>query len=62
MTASTVNFEKFGTNGLPKVKLIRFGWLDHTDWIGQKAATGQQARLRPESDRYKLKRLYSSSG
>lgn len=58
----TVNFEKFGTNGLPKVKLIRFGWLDHTDWIGQKAATGQQARLRPESDRYKLKRLYISSG
>lgn len=58
----TVNFEKFSTNGLPKVKLIRFGWLDHTDWIGQAAATGQQARIRPESDRAKLLRLYSSAG
>lgn len=58
----TVNFEKFGKDGLPKVKLVRFGWLDHTDWIGQKAATGQQARLRPESDRHKLKRLYSNAG
>lgn len=58
----TVNFEKFSKDGLPKVKLIRFGWLDHTDWIGQAAATGQQARIRPESDRAKLVRLYSSSG
>jgi hypothetical protein len=58
----TVNFEKFGEDGLPKVKLVRFGWLDHTDWIGQKAATGQQARLRPESDKFKLRRLYSSAG
>lgn len=58
----TVNFEKFGTNGLPKVTLVRFGWLDHTDWIGQAAATGQQARIRPESDRAKLLRLYSSAG
>lgn len=58
----TVNFEKFSASGLPKVTLIRFGWLDHTDWIGQAAATGQQARLRPESDRAKLLRLYSSAG
>lgn len=56
-----VNFEKFGPNALPSIRLIRFGWLDHTDWIGQKAATGQQARLGPETDRYKLLKIYSSS-
>ncbi len=58
----TVNFEKFSAVGLPKVTQIRFGWLDHTDWIGQAAATGQQARLRPESDRAKLLKLYNSAG
>ncbi|MEH3102643.1 MAG: ScaI family restriction endonuclease [Sphingomonas phyllosphaerae] len=57
----TVNFEKFGASGLPRLTLIRFGWLDHTDWIGQAAATGQQARVRPESDRAKLLRLYSNA-
>jgi hypothetical protein len=58
----TVNFGKFSAAGLPKVTLIRFGWLDHTDWIGQASATGQQARLRPESDRSKLLKLYNSAG
>jgi ScaI restriction endonuclease len=58
----TVNFEKFSAAGLPKVTLIRFGWLDHTDWVGQAAATGQQARLRPDSDKAKLIKLYSSAG
>lgn len=58
----TVNFQKFSAVGLPVVTQIRFGWLDHTDWIGQAAATGQQARLRPESDRAKLFKLYSSAG
>ena len=56
-----INFEKFGSDGVPAIRLIRFGWLDHTDWIGQKAATGQQARLRPESDRTKFLRIYSSA-
>ena len=46
----TVNFEKFETTEkLPKIRIIRFGWLDATDWIGQKAATVQQARLSPET-------------
>jgi hypothetical protein len=27
------------------IKLIRFGWIDHNDWAGQVAATGQQAKL-----------------
>jgi len=54
-----INFEKFGEReGLPRLRLIRFGWLDHSDWIGQKAATGQQARLKPDSDSKKLLQLY----
>lgn len=31
----------------PALRLIRFGWLDHTDWVAQTAATGQQASLPP---------------
>lgn len=50
-----INFEKFPTKGrLPSVNLVRFGWLDHSDWIGQGAATGQQARLDPNVEKYKL--------
>jgi len=41
--------------------MIRFGWLDHTDWIGQKAATGQQSRLAPETYDLKFKTLYRKS-
>jgi len=53
-----INFEKFSENPNPRIKLIRFGWLDHTDWIGQRAATGQQAHLRSESEENKLLVLY----
>lgn len=56
-----VNFQKFrlGKNGAkPKIILIRFGWLDHTDWIGQQASTGQQARLSPETYKLKFLTLY----
>lgn len=54
-----INFEKFGEReGLPALRLIRFGWLDHDDWVGQKAATGQQARLKPDSNAKKLLQLY----
>ena len=57
-----VNFEKFSkTNSKPNIVVIRFGWLDHTDWIGQKAATGQQARLAPETYDLKFKTLYRKS-
>jgi len=43
-----VNFEKFTPHrASPSVVRVRFGWLDHSDWIAQKAATGQQARLAP---------------
>jgi hypothetical protein len=54
----TVNFEKFSGTGNPGIRLIRFGWLDSTDWIGQKAATGQQARLSSDVENYKLLPLY----
>ena len=40
------------------VRLIRFGWLDHSDWQGQRAASGQQASLRPEVLRLKLLTIY----
>ncbi len=40
------------------IKLIRFGWLDHQDWQGQDAASGQQASLRPEVLRLKLLTIY----
>ena len=55
-----VNFEKFSDKrSLPRIRLIRFGWLDASDWIGQKAATGQQSRLPPHVENVKLKELYS---
>ena len=54
-----VNFEKFtSTNKHPKLLLIRFGYLEHSDWIAQTSATGQQARLSPETYEYKLITLW----
>jgi hypothetical protein len=55
-----INFEKFTgkTKGQPEIRRIRFGWLDHDDWTGQKAPTGQQARLLPEVEKGKLLCLY----
>lgn len=50
-----VNFQKFSaTNRNPYITLVRFGWLDHTDWIGQASQTGQQARLHPDAEAFKL--------
>jgi hypothetical protein len=58
----TVNFEKWAEclPDLPSIRIIRLGWLDHTDWIAQKAATGQQARIRPEAYAGKLATLYAT--
>ncbi len=53
-----INFEKFSNNKRPKIKLIRFGWIDHSDWQGQRSATGQQARLSPEVETGKLLKIY----
>lgn len=52
-----INFQKFATDKKPQkppVRKIRFGWLDHNDWIAQVAASGQQARLSPDVKQYKL--------
>lgn len=54
-----INFEKFtGQKKQPEIRRIRFGWLDSTDWIGQKAATGQQSRLPTAVENYKLLQLF----
>lgn len=53
-----INFEKFTKiHQQPSIKLVRFGWLDHEDWMGQAAATGQQARLNRDVELYKLLEL-----
>jgi hypothetical protein len=44
----TINF--FGKS----LNLIRFGWIDASDWKPQKAQTGQAATLLPEVYKYKL--------
>lgn len=57
-----VNFEKFSVLAeQPRVVRIRFGWIDAADWIGQTAATGQQARLATHVESCKLLQLYPAS-
>lgn len=34
--------------------LLRFGWVDAEDWVGQKSSSGQMAWLRPEAYASKL--------
>lgn len=54
-----VNFEKFSASGKrPHILLVRFGWLDSCDWIGQKAATGQQSRLLAEVEDHKFLEIF----
>jgi hypothetical protein len=56
-----VNFESFKKgNKAPVVRKIRFGWLDESDWIGQRSQTGQQARLDPAVERSKLLTLFEA--
>lgn len=55
-----INFEKFNDDVKPKILKIRFGWLDHEDWMGQIASTGQQSRLSNETENGKLELLYSA--
>jgi hypothetical protein len=54
-----VNFGRFSPvdSERPGIMRVRFGWLDHADWIGQVSATGQQARLSRDAERYKLREL-----
>ncbi len=56
----TVNFiaKKKEADPEGKITRIRFGWLDHSDWIGQASPTGQQSRLTANADKYKLVQIY----
>jgi hypothetical protein len=53
----TINFEKIQGND-PKLLLIQMGWLNHSDWVGQKSETGQQAALTREARENKFIVLY----
>jgi ScaI restriction endonuclease len=59
----TINFEKFDdkTERNSEILSIRFGYIEHTDWIAQASATGQQARLAPYVYEHKLKILYQKA-
>ncbi len=52
-----INFEKISNND-PRILLIQMGWLNHSDWLGQKSETGQQASLTREARENKLIVLY----
>lgn len=56
-----VNFEKFNPNDSsfkPRIKKIRFGWLDHSDWHSQGASSGQQSHISPIVRDNKLLLIY----
>lgn len=56
-----VNFQKFSTTGARAgITMVRFGWLDRSDWISQRASTGQQAHLAAEVYAGKFVQLYPS--
>ena len=55
----TVNYNKISMNN-PKIKRIQMGWLDHSDWRGQKSETGQQASLTKEARENKLIIIYQA--
>lgn len=43
-----VNFEKFDQapeGQMPRIRKIRIGWLDHSDWHSQSASSGQAATI-----------------
>lgn len=56
----TMNFPKLVLGGVdvPPLGILRFGYLEHSDWIPQRSATGQQASLKPSAYAYKLIELY----
>lgn len=57
----TINFEKLDPSNpsfKPDIKIIRFGWVDHSDWHAQAAATGQQASLSQKARDLKLLTIY----
>ena len=52
------NLKKGGESATNQVRLIRFGYLEHSDWIAQKSQTGQQARLSAAAYSGKLAVIY----
>lgn len=57
-----VNFQKFATRDRrPQLTRIRFGWLGHSDWVPQRAATGQQAHLAAGVAEAKLVELWPNA-
>jgi len=54
-----INFEKISCEN-PRILRIQFGWLDHSDWVGQRSETGQQAALTKEAKENKLITLYAA--
>lgn len=55
-----INFEKIiSSEKKPKILKIRFGWLDHDDWVGQASQTGQQSRLSRDVENGKLIEIFS---
>jgi restriction endonuclease len=56
-----INFEKFNVAEplkRPEITLIRFGYLNYTDWVSQSASTGQQARIPANIESVKLLPIY----
>jgi len=52
-----INFEKIASAN-PRILRIQFGWLDHSDWVGQRSDTGQKASLTKDARANKLLTLY----
>jgi len=57
-----VNFDGFSDAATvaPRIRKIRFGWLDHSDWKGQAAQSGQATTPSQEAKKHKLVTLYTA--
>lgn len=57
-----VNFDSWKTaterGEPPGVKIVRLGWIDHSDWVAQVAESGQRADVSPEAFARKFVELY----
>lgn len=53
-----VTTDKKGNIIYPKITQITFGFLEHTDWLPQTSAKGQQARLTPDAKKSKMIKIY----
>lgn len=56
-----INFESYKQTKTPNVTKIRFGYLSHNDWRGQKSSSGQQSHLDIITERSKLLELWPKS-